>query len=224
MDLGANSGQFASTIGERYGWHCFAVEPNPEMFRLIPAGPCVTKYNLAVSHDEGPLEFYLSDNPENSSLMPIAAEPNARRILVEALSLPALFQRLDITSVDLLKMDIEGAEISLLMQAPDQLLRGVRQITVEFHESSGRSTIDEVLSVIARLERLDFVPLKMSLRHYGDVLFVNRDLCNVHSWEIASLRYVVRNAVWAGRAVRRLPGSLFRCLSERQLSARSHLV
>src|SRR3954470_2435718 len=64
VDLGANRGTFSSELNRRYGWNCYAVEPNPEVFAQIPSGQGISKINAAVTDHDGPVTFYLQSNTE----------------------------------------------------------------------------------------------------------------------------------------------------------------
>lgn len=211
VDLGANRGSFSREVTAAYGWRCYAVEPNPEMFELIEPQSVASKENLAIGKTDGPADFHIDLNPESCSLSRLDADPTAKSIRVEAVTLATLQQRLNLQRVDLLKIDIEGSEIEVLNTSPAELLRGIRQITVEFHESSGRNKVVEVRATIRRLESLGFVSVKMSMSHYGDVLFINASRCHFTRWDRVKLRFFLRSQIWAARAwqhlTRRLPES-----------------
>ena len=53
---------------------------------------------------------------------------------VEALDLATLFERHGLDEIDLLKIDIEGAEYRLLLGASPATLARVRRIGLEYHE------------------------------------------------------------------------------------------
>jgi hypothetical protein len=53
---------------------------------------------------------------------------------VEALSLLDLFQRYNIADVSVLKLNVEGSEIEILMTMPERLFECVDQIAVSFHD------------------------------------------------------------------------------------------
>lgn len=200
FDLGANRGTFSSQVHERFGWRCVAVEPNPEMLRQIPQRDGITRINAAAAASNGPLVLNVSSNPESSSLLPLSSDSTTAQISVSGMTLEALREAAQMERIDLLKMDIEGAEIQLLSSVADEQWRAIRQITIEFHESMGLSTLADVRNSIAHLKQLGFEPLKMSLTHYGDVLFVNRRLCGTSAVSLARLKYLTRNVIWARRA------------------------
>ena len=77
--------------------------------------------------------------------------------------------------IDLLKLDVEGAEFELLMSEPIQTLQKVKQITVEFHDFMPRFRVGRPYEkCMAKLEQAGFVPIQMAFRTHGDVLLLNK--------------------------------------------------
>ena len=200
VDLGANCGMFSDEVNCRFGWKCVAVEPNPDMFHRIPQREGIVAINAAVTVSDGPVTLNLADNPESSSLLALPAEAAIGQISVPGMTLSTLRAAAGVERIDLLKMDIEGAEIGLLSDVNDEELTSIRQITIEFHESMGLSSLDEVREAIKRLQRVGFTPIKMSMTHYGDVLFVNNRLCGTGTLSLATLKYLTRSLIWTRRA------------------------
>jgi hypothetical protein len=96
-------------------------------------------------------------------------------------------RRLGITRIDLLKLDIEGAEFDLIAATPNQILQRINQITVEFHDFKPAFRNRELFeNARARLESIGFDCGNMAFRTHGDVLFLNR----------AQLRLVARQRIY----------------------------
>jgi hypothetical protein len=55
-----------------------------------------------------------------------------------------LLDHLQLPRIDLLKADIEGAEISMLTACPDEVLGRIAQIGIEFHDFCGITPAAEV--------------------------------------------------------------------------------
>ena len=97
-----------------------------------------------------------------------------------ARTLAGLFGALDVEVVDLLKVDIEGAEIALIDAADDATLRRCCQMTIEFHDFMDPDQAVNVKRQLDRFESLGFDCVVMTRRHHGDVWVVNRAaLCSV---------------------------------------------
>jgi hypothetical protein len=79
-----------------------------------------------------------------------------------------------ISDIEVLKMDIEGAELEVIDSLDDNFFRGVRQMTIEFHDFLGYASTLEVNRRIDRLADIGFRELYWSAcRNTGDVLLVN---------------------------------------------------
>ncbi len=181
IDAGANIGEFAAEIRRRTGARVVALEPVPELrARIEPAANLTILDGALVGEDETAnreVEIHLSNNPQAHSSDPeIARRFGARgAIRVRAWTLPALLAALDVARVDLLKLDIEGAELEVLETASGSTLGQIEQITVEFHDFlGGPDTAARVRAIRKRLAGFGFRALVLSAPwgHHADVLFL----------------------------------------------------
>ena len=198
VDLGANLGRFSHGMIARFGCRCYAVEANPSLCERIEFHPRLEIINAAVAGQAGTVSLHLSHNSEASSLFKSAMAGQAGMIEVNALTLQDVLRRIDASRVDLLKIDIEGAEISVLESCPDAVLQAIPQITVEFHDFLGITPRPVVEQVVRRMERCGFAWISMWRNAYGDTLFINRRLTSVGVVQRLWMRHVVRN--WRGLA------------------------
>ena len=170
-DCGAHKGEFSAAVNRAWGAVCHAAEPTPGLFRGLAIAPPGKAYNFAIFGTDGHVSFKLSDNPEASS---IVEEGDNGSVQVQARSLSGFLG--DIGHVDLLKMDIEGAEIAAFDNLSDADLQRIGQITVEFHDFCGAASVSDVKRIIQRLKRCGFYAFKFSFFTRGDMLFVNSRL------------------------------------------------
>ncbi len=195
LDLGANLGDFSSAIVKQYGCRCCAIEANPALCQKIKPNPRIEVHNLAVAGRSGPITLYLSASCDASSIL-TGGRRTVGKTEVQAVSLDELFRLAGIDQVDLIKMDIEGAEIEVLESCSDELLSKVPQLTIEFHDFCGLTPRPAVERSVRRLRSLGFFPIKIWRGAYGDTLFINRKLSSVTFIECLLARYVTRN--WWG--------------------------
>lgn len=142
IDVGANAGFFAAQQAQR-GALVYAIEPNPDCFERLtllsgqaPIVPRLHLFNFAVGSRSGS-GWLVGDARRTTtasvSRTPDALEaPDARPVEVVALDECAELAALD--SIDLLKIDVEGAENDVVAGAK-QTLASVERIVVEYHSS-----------------------------------------------------------------------------------------
>jgi FkbM family methyltransferase len=196
LDLGANRGEFAEEVSRRYGVTCIAVEPTSDLAGGIRADG-VRVRQLAVADVNGELTLHISENPEASTLC-AGAEAVIRTEKVAVRTLEALLAHEGIGSVALAKVDIEGAELGVFSQTPDEVLRCVAQFSVEFHAFTGALTEDDINRVAERLRGLGFEHIRFSAGH-ENWLFFQPARCDVGRLEVLLTRHVVRNVRGAAR-------------------------
>ena len=180
VDLGANHGEFALQMSRRFGGRYYLVEANPELQETLRRDTSFRVLPYAVVSRDGPVRFNVATNDEGSSVLPLPETSVydctlARTVEVAGKRLEGILAEIDEPSIDLLKVDIEGAEIEMLCTAEPSLLQAIGQITVEFHGDSvfGFGLDREVNQAIQRLRGLGFVALNFSRPMRTDVLFVN---------------------------------------------------
>jgi FkbM family methyltransferase len=142
LDLGANTGMASVFYAERHPEaRIIAVEPdagNMLMLRRNVRGrPRVVPVHAAVWHEDTMLRLRTTDAsgerlPDWGFQTRVEGAPGDRD--VQALSIPTLMRRHGLQSIDLLKVDIEGAEYELFSGASDVWLSLTRCIVVETHE------------------------------------------------------------------------------------------
>lgn len=134
IDLGSCKGAFASHFYEKFPTATIIlVEPSKSNFPLISIeGEKIQKIFGAVSSDHGQtLTFYEDPKSEqNGSLL--FNYFNGLPYEVKTVSLDELVKPFD--TIDLVKMDVEGAEWDSIMKMKDETLAKIQQLTVEFHD------------------------------------------------------------------------------------------
>jgi FkbM family methyltransferase len=145
LDCGANIGKVTMAF-RRVGARVHAFEPDPHAqtrFRAHFAGdPGVTLHPVGVGAEPGRFTLHrtrdFASNPDRasiaSSLFVHDQHGDSDAVEVEVIDLLAFIRGLD-RKVDLLKMDIEGAEVAILERMFDEgLHRDIGHVYVETHE------------------------------------------------------------------------------------------
>ena len=178
IDLGANRGAFTDDMVNTFGCDVILVEPNPEFLGDLEK-PGRRVFALAIGATDGIVRFNVANNSEGSSVLPLPSESQFGATLREAITVPSMslktfIEQLDVTHIDVLKLDIEGAETAALASLSDEMLMRIGQVTVEFHDDPRFQfgLHDEVVATIARLKRLGFTYLQFNRPRTTNALFI----------------------------------------------------
>jgi FkbM family methyltransferase len=160
LDCGSNIGMsilfFKKLFGEA---RIVGFEPDPATYRMLLANieqnglRDVVVHNCALSDNEGTIQFYRDTAEEGSLTMSVDKD----RCGGEPIVVPARRLSTFITDpVDLLKMDIEGAEYTVLPElAASGKLSRVKKIHLEYHHHITRG-VDQLSSMLRLLEEQGF--------------------------------------------------------------------
>jgi FkbM family methyltransferase len=140
FDVGANVGIFAVRQALR-GAYVYAFEPNPDCYRRLQKSlrannveSRVTALNYALDSTAGPAELFITHGITLSGsvrpLWPSAGAGTGLKIERETLDRAA--KALQVTRIDLLKLDVEGLELDVL-QGACETLPFVDRLIVEYH-------------------------------------------------------------------------------------------
>ena len=140
VDIGAHYGYFSIFASLNAGPEAtiISVEPSQHNYHILRRNIRDSKVEnvypirAAIADQSGEADLYLS-RAENHSLFregdgPVETEK------VRSITLDTLLQEQDIEDVDLLKLDCEGAEYPILLDAGAALLDRITTITIEFHD------------------------------------------------------------------------------------------
>jgi FkbM family methyltransferase len=140
VDAGANIGMATLFYSQAYPQaRILSIEPESSNFNMLVKNcgylPNVTLVQGALWCEERDL---LVENPNAEKWAFSVVEshsssrPESRK--VAALTIPGILKRLGASHIDILKLDIEGAEHELFRNGTEAWLDAVRQIVIEFHD------------------------------------------------------------------------------------------
>jgi FkbM family methyltransferase len=140
FDVGGYHGDFAAAIYERYGCKVYIFEPVPEFYQ-----GCVARFqgnqkivclNYGLASTDGWLDIGLADNASSFD-SPFAKEDKQQ---VQVSSIVDCIRELEVSQIDLLKINIEGGEFDIIpaiIESGD--IRNVQYLQVQFHNFVARA-------------------------------------------------------------------------------------
>ncbi|MDP2926872.1 MAG: FkbM family methyltransferase [bacterium] len=142
VDVGAHVGVFSVWAAQKaHQGRVYAYEPNPENYRYLENNKKLNKldnlsmYNLAVGRQKGELNLYLSSyNTGGHSLYRVPGDEKAKSLMVKTVDLAEIFSSNKMERINFLKIDAEGAEYEIILNAPIDLLRRIDRIALEYHD------------------------------------------------------------------------------------------
>jgi len=139
LDVGGHVGAFAvraSRMAPRGKVYVF--EPTPQNFALLRQNielnhaSNVTTFNLALLGHAGSRQITLCDDQVSHSLF--GGSPDRKRLEVQGISLADFMKQENLSRIDFMKMDCEGAEFEILQECPDEVLCRIQKLAAELHD------------------------------------------------------------------------------------------
>jgi FkbM family methyltransferase len=176
IDIGGHIGVFslfASSLAPKAV--VFTYEPEPINYDLLTKNIALNNrcdkikaFMFAVAGERGQLKLYVYDSSiAHSAIRETTFEGKESVLNVPAISLEDIFIKNNISECDLLKINAEGSEYGLLMNASETLLSKIKAITVQCH------FIDEHLNICS-LEEFLVQKGFFTFAKKGDILMVKR--------------------------------------------------
>jgi FkbM family methyltransferase len=175
VDLGANQDIFLPVnILDRAEVH--AVEPDPTVFKILRKNvgdrKNVVLYNVAIGAEDGEVSFYRERgfNPADPARYSLGASVfseheainRTEQIKVPQIGILSFLQKIG-KPVDLMKMDIEGAEVPVLETLLDShLLHNISVILVETHEHVLPTLVDRTDAIRRRVKNISRPRINMN--------------------------------------------------------------
>jgi FkbM family methyltransferase len=138
LDIGAHIGTFSlQTAANLKKAKIYCYEALPENYNLLKYNVALNKlknifcFNLAVCNSEGQVNFFVSES--NRGGHSLYSNDSCKQIKVKTTTLEKIFKSNNIETIDLLKMDCEGAEYDILLNTPLKYLKKIKSIVMEQH-------------------------------------------------------------------------------------------
>lgn len=145
VDVGANFGIYALRASKMVGENgqVIAIEPEPLNFKILKQHVRINKIrnmllvNLAMGDKVGTVKLFLNGNGFNS----IKQQNSGKYVKVPLTTLDHTLDALKIKHIDLLKIDVEGAELDVLKG----LRKLPKHIVIEYHGAENAKKVSNML-------------------------------------------------------------------------------
>jgi FkbM family methyltransferase len=161
IDAGCSyQADFSVLMMERFGVRAFGIDPTrkhrPALQRLERQfGDRFVHLPIAIAATDGPITFHESRTNESGSIFTDHINVQSDETIayeVESVSLRTLMERIHANTVDMLKLDLEGAEYDLLGSVTAADVAPFRQIFVEFHHHAvSHLSIADTMNAVSRI-------------------------------------------------------------------------
>lgn len=146
IDIGANAGFFSLFAISRFpGARIFSYEPIESNFRQLQRNRDLNRsYSIscfpkAVFGHNGKISLSLSSKDAFTTSATVFSKSHKEDITIRVpcITFPEIFEENNLAQCDMLKMDCEGAEYSILYNCPADYLESIAQMAIEVHQGSG---------------------------------------------------------------------------------------
>jgi len=194
FDVGANTGQSINLFIKNFMHESiFAFEPDQKVFDKLmnfSEKRGVLLNNFALGDKNGRTSFYTSPLTLTSSLLlpnhdsiwgrrknrilGLSKEKSYKEIEVEIRTLDSFVKLNSIIEIDILKIDVEGAELQVLNGAIESLAnKKIRIIQVEVHYDDLRaSTHREIDALLSKFKYSKFDEIRHSFGNFSDIIYL----------------------------------------------------
>ena len=154
VDLGGYMGDFADNIHKKYGCKVLVFEPNPNFFEKckerFQKNPKVQVFNYGIADVND--DLFLSDKADGSSFLTYTLDENKTGTLCKVRRYSDIIKELEINEIDLMKINIEGAEYPLMEHIIQQnLVSVVKNFQIQFHHLQNKPLRSRYKKISAKL-------------------------------------------------------------------------
>lgn len=179
VDIGANVGAFSIYCQSRFpGIKVHAFEPMAEAFsyaeRNFAPFPSMKARHLGLSdRDVQAVLYHGRDRPSQSSLIaaPQCATTTEAVTLVDAAS---ILERLEITTISILKVDTEGCEVPILSRLVPWL-PSTDLVHLEYHNDNDRRVLDQIMADAGHI----LWRARAVRPHVGNAAYISRSMASL---------------------------------------------
>lgn len=183
VDIGLGEDiSFSESQIKKYGCSVYGFDPTPKSIsfieRLKPEK--FYFYPLGLGGQNRKAKFYLPNNPNHvSGAIVNTAHVGANQIEVELIDLASVFEKIGKEKIDVLKMDIEGAEYEVIeSEAFAKNASKIHVLCIEMHHRWTEYGPNATVSAVNILNSLGFECVWQSKQSNEEFTFVNKHWSN----------------------------------------------
>lgn len=135
FDMGGYKGEYAESINRKFGCYVYVFEPVNRFYiecvKRFTGNEKVRCFNYGLSNSNG--SFFISDEDNGSSLIKNNTSDSCEKVIVKRID--EEIENLKIKRIDLLKINVEGAEFLILPHILNNknLIKNIGHIQIQFH-------------------------------------------------------------------------------------------
>lgn len=176
VDIGLGEDiSFSESLIRQHGCYVYGFDPTPKSIAYVcrRQAPNFSLFEVGVGAERGEATFYLPNTDSHvSGSLHHAAHVGHEKITVPLVAIEDIPRMIDVEKIDLLKMDVEGAEYDILeSKGFENVVAKTNQICIEFHHRWPAFGKAKTVSAIRRLEELGYTVAWVSASN-EEVLFV----------------------------------------------------
>jgi FkbM family methyltransferase len=148
MDIGSHIGLFSILASKKFvNGKIYSFEPNSYNYKILSDNiqsnnlKNISTFNSAVSNNSNFIQLYCNDDFAAHSIH----KKTSTSITVKSTTIKDIFYNNHIMKCDLLKLDCEGAEYEILMNAPQEIFQKISKICLEIDYSNDKKTLNEII-------------------------------------------------------------------------------
>jgi FkbM family methyltransferase len=152
---------FSTSLIDRYQCNVHGFDPTPRSIDYVESlsYPKFTLHKVGVAANSGRAAFYLPNNELHvSGSLTHPNHTGLHQIEVELITIDDVFKSIGCNRINLLKIDIEGAEYDLLMgECFERHASNIDTLCIEFHHRWPNHGIKATEQVVNQLKKLGFL-------------------------------------------------------------------
>jgi len=154
IDCGAHVGIFSLEVA-RKAQKVIAIEPHPLNYKLLKLNVTLNELNNVITlpvalweKDHRWLKLYVAETSVSHTIKPNMLG-SARYIYVPSMCLDSVLSKCNLDRVDMIKVDVEGAELQVL-KGGKEALRLAKYVVIEAHYQRGSTDFNNIIRLLIK--------------------------------------------------------------------------